>query len=195
MTDSADYLLEKQAIIVLPGEIDHAAYTMILHRIMQGRELHRDKPLQLYCRSDGGWAWDAEAIVALIEADGNIDGVLLGETLSSGAFIWASCTRRYVYPDARLGIHPTKRDIGYRPGTELRGLVEEADWIDRFQCRRYYMSSNRDFDWWWARLHSPGDVKWLEATELIEIGMTRRIAERPQIILAALNGAKVDESA
>lgn len=190
MTDSADYLLEKHGIIVLPGMIDHASYALILHRLLQGREIHGDQPLMLYCRCDGGWAWDAEAIVALIEADGNVDGVLIGETLSSGAFIWASCTRRYVYPNARLGIHPTKRDIGYRLGSELKGLVEEADWIDRFQCQRYVKASRRGFDWWWAKMHAPGDVKWLDVGELVEIGMAQRFEERQQRIQAVLNGMK-----
>lgn len=194
MSDPADYLLEKQAVINLPDEIDHAAYELILHRILQGRELHGNKPLMLYCRSNGGSAWDAEAICALIQADGNIDGILIGETMSAGSFIWASCARRYVYPDARMGIHPAARDAGYRIGNELRGLVEESEWIDRYQCRMYAGASSRDYDWWWAKLHAPGDVKWLNEKELIDIGMAFRFVERISVGVYSPNGAKSNET-
>ena len=194
MVEAADYLLEKHGIINLPDEIDHAAYEKILHRVLQGRELHGDKPLMLYCRCSGGLAWDAEAIVALIESDGNIDGILIGETMSAGAFIWASCARRYVYPEARLGIHPTRRDVGYVTKDVLVGFAQEGDTVDRFQCLRYEKASRRDFDWWWQKLHAPGDVKWLDAKELVEIGMARLFAERITVGAYSSNGAKANET-
>ena len=195
MTDPADYLLEKHGIINLPDEIDHAAYELILHRVLQGRELHGDKPLMLYCRCDGGSAWDAEAIVALIEADSNIDGILIGETMSAGAFIWASCARRYVYPEARLGIHPTRRDVGYVTKDVLVGFAQEGDTVDRFQCLRYEKASRRDFGWWWQKLHAPGDVKWLDTKELVEIGMAKLYSEHTSWRFANLNGVKLENGA
>ena len=176
--EAADYLLEKHGIISLPDTIDHAGYEMVLHRLTQGRTLHPDKPLRLFCHGSGGLTYDTLAIVDLIRADGRVDGMLSGVARSSASVIWASCTRRFVYPLGRIGVHPVQQD--HAAGTAEDFLMEtmELQALDWDMCVIYAAASNKLAEWWKLKLYEPGDFKWLLANELIAIEMGKPVSER-----------------
>jgi ATP-dependent protease ClpP protease subunit len=177
--EAADYLLEKHGIISLPHDIDHEAYEMVLYRLTQGRMLHPDMPLRLFCHGNGGFTYDALAMVDLIRADGNVDGMLTGSAASMSAVVWAACARRFVYPNGRIGIHPVSS--GHSDGDRriFHAEMEELEALDNRICQIFGdASSERGSVWWHSRLYEDGDLKWLLADELMGIGMAKPVSER-----------------
>ncbi len=177
--EAADYLLEKHGIISLPYDIDHAGYEMVLYALTKGRDLHPEKALRLFCRGNGGFTYDALAMVDLIKQDGNVDGMLAGAAASMSAVVWASCARRFVYPNGRIGIHPVS--AGHTDG-DRRIFLAEMEELEALDSRIIQIladaSSERTYNWWHSRLYEPGDLKWLLADELMGIGMAKPISER-----------------
>jgi len=174
----ADYMLNCKRTIWLAENVEDALLERITAQMYYLRASSTE-PIHLYVRSDGGDSRTGMALVNMIRWDGNIHGWLIGDTASSAATIWAACAKRYVFANVRMGIHPVtwQENMSKYDGAKLTKLTEEFTKIDERQCAIYTAASNKDFAWWWERYNQAGDVKWLDAQELISIGMAQPAQE------------------
>lgn len=170
-----DYLLNEQQIIWLVEDIDDSVLERVTTQIRYLRVKY-NLPINLYIRSDGGDSLTGLAIANIIKADSCVYGWMIGDTGSTAATIWASCHRRLVYANARMGIHPVTWQENYAKydAGKLRTLQGQFTKIDERQCEIYAAASNKSFEWWWERYNQAGDVKWLDARELICIEMAQK---------------------
>jgi ATP-dependent protease ClpP protease subunit len=157
---TAQPLLEAFGIIIAPEEVSHASYVQLSWALAVGRALHGDQPLALRCYGDGGDADAALALVDLIQADGNVDGIALGEVSSANATLWVACARRYITPHAMIAIHGVSHGE-WRPRWDAemyRRKVAEFDWYNERLAQLLAAVSTRTARWWLKRLSERGDV-------------------------------------
>lgn len=179
MNDEQRKLLEDHKTIILPDEIDHDAYQLIIEAAI----LYPDNEIDLYCRGDGGDARDAFAIVDVIRRHGRFIGLLAGEANSSHVTVWAGCSTRYVYPHSAIGVH--------RIGSQTMSGTITADVLE-FMQKDYEYSENvvseilaeiSDKDVaFWNNQQQLGNVTYkttmFYANDLIQMGMALPIADR-----------------
>lgn len=169
-----DYLLNCHRIIWLAEDIEEPTLERIATQIYYLRE-RDNQPIHLYCRSDGGDSRVGLALANLIQRDGHVYGWMVGDTASSAATVWASCIKRYVFGAARLGLHPVSwGDVGRVTAAKLKQLSSEFNRTDERQCEIYEAASNKSFTWWWEFYNQTGDVKWIDAAELIRMEMAEK---------------------
>ncbi len=171
-----DYLLNEQRIIWLAEDVEEPVLERIAAQLWYLRTKSDVLPIRIYVRSNGGDAMTGLAIANIIQDIGRITSVMVGDTGISAATIWAACEHRCVYSNARMGIHPVMWQESYSKydAAKLRTLQNEFAKIDERQCEIYAAASNKDYNWWWERYNQSGDVKWLDARELICIGMAQK---------------------
>jgi ATP-dependent protease ClpP protease subunit len=177
MNEQAWRLLEKHATVVLPEEIDHSVYVMMLEALIE----KRSEPIKLYCRGDGGDTRAALAIVDLLRQHGQVIGFLAGEANSSSAVIWAGTARRYVYPLGAIGLHKVS----------LGSLNTRVDSLYAAQIAREYTIteeriaallesiSTRSAGKWSDLINDAGSggIKQIFADELISLKMAQPISD------------------
>lgn len=93
--------LEQHNRLVLPEYIEHSTYELVLEVCA----LYPEREIVMHCRGEGGGSRSEMAIADLIQQHGNFTALLAGMAMSAHATIFAACARRYVYPNAALGIH------------------------------------------------------------------------------------------
>lgn len=171
-----DYLLNEQRIIWLAEDVEPELMERITAQLWYLRKKDDALPIRIYFRSNGGDSMVGLALANIITGMGRITGVLIGDTGSSAATIWAACERRVVYGTARLGIHPVTWQENYSKydAAQLWRMHEQFRATDERQCAIYAAASKKDFAWWWTKYNLIGDVKWMDAAELVEIGMAER---------------------
>lgn len=174
-----DYLLNEQRIIWLAEDVEAAVMERIAAQMWYLREKSEELPIRIYFRSNGGDSMTGLALANVIKHIGRITGVMVGDTGSSAATIWASCAKRMVCGNARMGIHPVIWQENYSryDAAKLMRLQGEFTKMDERQCEIYAAASNKSFEWWWERYNQAGDVKWLDARELVCIGMAEKSEE------------------
>lgn len=96
-------LLDQHKTLILPENIDYAAYELIA----EAATFYPSEPIRMFCAGAGGDCDYTLAMAGIIQAHSNFIGLLAGDAVSSHAVLFASCKRRYVYPWARIGIHQT----------------------------------------------------------------------------------------
>jgi len=101
MDDQRRKLLDDHGVLILPEEIKHECYTLIVEAML----LRPHSPILLHCHGEGGDSCVTGAMVDTIRHHGQIIGVLAGEANSSHGVIFAACAQRYVYPGAMIGVH------------------------------------------------------------------------------------------
>lgn len=171
-----DYLLNEQRAIYLVDTVEEPTLYDIAAQIHYLRAKDADAPIHLHVRSNGGDSLTGLAIANLIQRDGNVTGWLMGAAASAAATIWASCARRMVFFNGQMGIHPVRwfeKDI-YFDAAKARLWAAQLSRSDEKQCHMYAAASDMDFGWWWERYNQPGDMKWIDADELILIGMAKK---------------------
>lgn len=161
LTDSqrqAQPLLEQFGIIVATTEVNEDFYKEMSWALYLGRKLHPDKPLELRCHGDGGYTRTAFAIVDLIQLDGNIDGVLIGNSCSSHSFIWAACARRYVTPFAIMSVHGVSFG-NWNARLDQDTLVRQGqnfELTNTIIANIYAQASSKSAEWWMEKLRVNG---------------------------------------
>lgn len=177
---AAQPLLETFGVILLPPDIDHEAYKEMSWALRLARALHPEQPLELRCHGDGGSGDVMLAIVDLVQADGNVDGMLIGRAYSASSVIWAACARRYVYPNAGIGVHGALMNVSsWADGQYYQTYVSGVASTDEAMIALYAAASRKSRKWWrrqMARGHSA--CVNIDAAKLVEIGMARPVAER-----------------
>lgn len=171
-----DYALNHQRTIYLVDTVEEPTLESIAGQIHYLRAKDAAAPIHLHVRSNGGDSMTGLAIANVIQRDGNVTGWLMGGAASSAATIWASCARRLVYANGQLGIHPVRwfeKDV-YFDAAKARMWAAQLTKSDERQCEIYAAASNKDFVWWWERYNQPGDMKWIDARELVCIQMAQK---------------------
>lgn len=165
-----------RGIVVLPENIDHAAYEYVLEAVLEQPE-----SLVMYCAGQGGSSGDAMAIVDLIAGHGNVTGVLIGEANSMHSVIWAACKRRFVSPNAIIGVHKVAiSSHDHVLDSKTAGLIfREYDQTEKAMAGIYAGASDKDQAWWYQTLQDTGavGVHVMTAAALIALGMARPINE------------------
>lgn len=177
MEETTRKLLDDHSTFILPVEIDHDVYVLLLETVLY----LNGKSLTIYCRGDGGSSRAAKAMVDLITAHGDVTGKLPGEANSSHGIVWAACQHRYVYPYARLGVHQVAFDsLSTRVDTTaLSSIAADYAATDRANAEILAAASNQTAAWWNAVIKEAGSggIKHFHATELIEMGMAKPVSE------------------
>lgn len=187
MEDKQIELLARHGVLVLPVEIEHETYVLLLEAL-----LHLgDKPLTLYCRGDGGSTRAAHAMCDLIRQHGKVTGMLPGEANSAHGIVWAACEHRYVYPHARLGVHQCGYDsLGTRVDSQLLSQIAR-DYMtsDRLNANILAAASVRSPEWWYNVIKEAGSggVVHFRARDLREMDMARPIEEYVPADTSAIN--------
>ena len=101
MDEKTRKLLHEYGVVILPGEIDHDTYAMMVEVTL----LRKGQPVVLYCAGSGGQSMDSIAVASLIRDHGNFIGLLYGEAHSSHATIFAACQKRFAHIYAVVGVH------------------------------------------------------------------------------------------
>lgn len=177
--DEAYKLLMEDDIIILPEEINHDTYVLLLRLLHSGR----NKAIDLYCRGDGGSSRDALAMADLIRAHGEVTGLLAGAANSSHATIWASCATRYVYPLATIGLHRVSwSEVPHVDARSARLVSAEFEATDRCIAGILAGAAKPEYnsDYWWTLLQDTGSrgVQEFTAQQMIDMGMALPIAKR-----------------
>lgn len=164
--------------LILPQQIEHYFYNEVLECVLerQERKTHETlPPLRLYCRSDGGDSRSALGIVSAIRMDGDVHGIMVGDSLSSAATIWAACQQRSVCSIARMGIHPVAWDgvEGIFDSRRLKATAEDFAYTDHQQCEIYANASNKPVAWWLDLYQNTARYHWFTAQELIALNMAQ----------------------
>jgi ATP-dependent protease ClpP protease subunit len=174
LNDNDLKLLDKYGVVVLPKDIDHDTYKMMVEVM-----LHRGpRPLTLYCNGNGGTVGDGNAIIALIQQHGNVTGLLPGEANSCHAMIFASCQHRFIYPNAAFGVHSvakynldTRIDANY-----LKHELFEYQQLDKQNAALLADVTTMDFDYWYHQITKvSGAVNRFSYDLMIEVGLAESI--------------------
>ncbi len=175
-----DYALNEQRIIYLPDTVEEVALESVASQIYYLRAKDAGAPIHLHIRSNGGDSMTGQALVNVIQRDGNVYGWLMGGAASAAATIWASCAKRLVFASGRMGIHPVRwyEERVFFDAAKARSWAGQLTKADELQCEVYAAASNKAVSWWWERLNQPGDLKWLDARELICIGMAEKAEDQ-----------------
>lgn len=175
--EKREKLLTERGVLVLPSVIEHETYEMMLEAllIMAGRDV------RLFCRGNGGDSDSALAIVDLIREHGKVIGLLAGGASSSHAVIWASCSERFIYPLASIGIHKVAwESIETRVDADnAQLLAAKYDRYDRANAEILAAASNESVFWWseMFRQAGSGGLKVFDSVILDALHMARPIAE------------------
>lgn len=175
MNDQQKACLQR-GVIVLPEQIDHEAYLYILEAVL---ELD-GKRGKVFCHGTGGATTSAFAICDLFSENENLIGILIGDARSSMSYIFCSCYRRYVYPNATLGIHrPSYNSDRWMDGRGFDNLTEELRMTEQRMISLYTRASNRDAVYWRELLNRAGGdfLLHLDAEQCIELGLARPFGE------------------
>lgn len=147
MDDKQRELLENHNVIILPDNINHDFYSFMVEAVI----MYPDNEINMYCRGDGGSTRSAVAIVDLIKQHGNFTGLLAGEANSSHVTVWAGCTRRYVYPNAAIGVHKISWDLDNIIVTSevAKTLMDDYEVSERIVSDILAGASNKDAQFWY----------------------------------------------
>lgn len=174
-------LLESDGIIIMPAEVDDDSYFAISTSLRIARRLFPDRPIELRCHGFGGDAGAGFALIDLIKEDGNVDGILLGFAASAHSLIWAACQRRYVYPNAVIGVHQA-HDWQSQPMFEQTYHMElmKIGWYNKHSASVYAEASNKPQSWWLEKLKGELSVDVFDYEALTgDLGMAEGIHTRP----------------
>jgi ATP-dependent protease ClpP protease subunit len=176
MDDSQSKLLENRKTIIIPENIDHDSYSLIVEAAV----LYPDDEIDLYCRGDGGYSNDAFAMVDVIRKHGRFVGHLVGAAASSHGVVWASCAIRYVYPFGKLGVHRVVKNMlpDNLTSDHLSQMAESNHQVDQAMALIFESSSNLDYSKWRKIIDEYSMcVKWFRSDDLIQMCMALPIAD------------------
>lgn len=193
MDDAQRKLLEDRKTIILPEEINHDVYELIVEAAIR----YSDDEIDLYCNGEGGYSGDAFAIVDVIKSHGKFVGLLLGAVVSSHALVWAACPTRYFYQSGKLGLHRVIVGSISAPmdGGSLQQKADNHAHIDRASSDIFAGASNRESQQWYDMIaRATLGMVWLYADEIMACEMGLPIANRidDQIKSHGLSDIKIE---
>ena len=174
-------MMQEYGALVLPEEIDHDAYMLVVEALHLAKSCGHDE-LVFYCAGLGGEVNSALAIVDLIQAHGDVIGLLPGQADSSHAYVWLGCRERYVYPYASMGLHETK--FIYQNGATVdrrftQNFLGDVTSYNYRICRLLSDATtpHRPIEFWETQLSDIGSVgvRHYDDGELIRMGIAKAI--------------------
>jgi ATP-dependent protease ClpP protease subunit len=178
MDDAQMKLLEEHKIIILPEQIAHDTYRLIVEATIRCP----DDEIDLYCRGEGGYSADTFAIVDIIRRHGKFVGLALGAVVSSHVTIWASCQKRYVYPHGRLGLHSVLSGVSMPEYMDAKTFIQKGSnclHIDQADAEILAGSSNKDAIFWLDKINNAAlGLEWITTAQIIQYDLAWPIAER-----------------
>ncbi|HYE75876.1 MAG TPA: ATP-dependent Clp protease proteolytic subunit [Blastocatellia bacterium] len=178
MDDQQKALLNEYGVLVLPEELEHDAFALVLMACL----MRPDKEIRLHCRGNGGSCRAGMAIVDLVREHGQFIGLLTSEANSTHGVIFAGCPRRYVYPSGSLGAHRIALSEMYHiDAPYARNRYEEMETGDRYNAKILASACKDQKRWgekfWYRQLNQQGSrgLKQFDAKFLIECGMAEPI--------------------
>lgn len=179
MDDQQKVLLNDHGVLILPEELDHDVFALVLTACL----MRPDQEIRLYCRGNGGDSRTSYAIIDIIQQHGNVVGLLTSEANSNHGVIFAGCPRRYVYPRARLGLHRTSLSEMYHIDAPYAlNRHEEMETSDHTNARVYAAACKDQTQWgesfWYQQIDQQGSrgLILFDAPFLIECGMAQPIS-------------------
>ncbi|MBZ0291407.1 MAG: ATP-dependent Clp protease proteolytic subunit [Anaerolineae bacterium] len=189
MNETQTKLLE-QGVIILPEEIEHSTYEYVLEALLA----HPGR-VKLYCRGNGGDSASALAMVDLIQAHGNVIGMLPGEAASSHVTVWAGCHERYIYPNALIGVHMVSwQSLSTRQDSlSLRQSMMDFEGIERRVAEVLAGASNKDAYWWLKIIQKTGSggLTMFDAKVIVDLEMAKPISEYENLHMRLMVAEKI----
>ena len=193
MNETQEKLITERGVIILPEDMGHEAYELVLECLLRAEDSWHDT-IRLFCRGDGGCARSALAIVDLVREHGNVAGMLAGEAHSSHAIIWAGCPQRYVYPMGAIGLHRVAVNglSSRQDAVSLKAFAEEYAATDRRMVKVLNEACPFHGPFWINLLEETGSggVKMFSAADLISMEMAKPVSEyKSRLIESTLSQA------
>ncbi len=186
MNEANRELLTCHKTIILPDDIDHDAYRLIV----EAATIYPDDEIDLYCRGEGGYSGDAFAIVDVIQRHGNFVGLLIGAVVSSHAAIWAACDVRYVYPHGKLGLHGVVTTNERTDLMDAKSFFQKGRGSERINYDTAKLLANisgKDLEYWRSQIENVNlGLEWLYSETILEYKMALPIADRTRVKYASL---------
>lgn len=180
MDDQQKALLNDHGVLILPDDIDHAVFVLVVTACL----MRHDQPIKMYCCGDGGEAPTARRIVDVIAQHGRVIGLLPGDANSAHGVIFAGCSERYVYSGAGLGVHRVARGgINGLDAMHAQAQYDEMDGLDRAAAKTLAAACNDQKkygeSYWYRAIDRQGrnGVKRFDADFMIKCGIARPISE------------------
>ena len=179
LSDYAQTLLDKHSVFVMPAEINHEVFKLVVYVCT----LYADTPLAFHCQGDGGDTTAGLGIVDIIRHHGQITGLLAGEANSCSGAIFAGCAVRYVYPHGSVGVHGcAMNDLTRVDASYARTWLRELDKVDIQIAQIFADASTIPYDDWVTKIAAQGGAGYtrVHAEDLVACGMAKPISERPR---------------
>jgi len=123
--------------IILSDDINSKSVSSVISSIFQFNEEDKEKlqdkksPVKLWINSSGGYAYDALALIDIIQKSKTpIHTYIVGKGMSAGLYIFASGHKRYVGENAFTLIH-TSKGGGYGTVPDLEIVLAHRKDVDR----------------------------------------------------------------
>lgn len=182
MTDDERKLLTEYGVLILPEELEHDVFALVLTACL----MRPDKVIYMHCRGNGGDSRASYAIIDVIQQHGNVVGLLASEANSNHGVIFAGYPRRYVYPRAQLGLHRTAmNELNHVDAPYAKNRYHEFEASDRANAKIYAAACQDQTLWgesfWYQHLDRQGShgVVQFDAAFMITCGMAKPISEMP----------------
>jgi len=185
MDEARAKLLREHGVLVLPEEIDHDAYALLVEALLLVDTLPHMKAITLYCAGLGGDTNAALAIADLLQHRGDVIGLLPGQADSCHADVWLACSERYVFPLGSMGIHETKYTFHNGTHVDVRFARNYAADVRSYNERSARLLAGACADdrfdtvYWLKVMEEIGSrgVRHYAAGWLIEMGIAKPIRE------------------
>lgn len=178
MTDNERKLLDEYGVLILPEDITHETYALVVEATL----VRTGKPILMHCHGEGGDSCAAGAIVDIVRHHGDFTGILAGEANSCHGIIFAACAKRYVHPGGIVGVHRVAREtLNHVSAEYAMAHYQDLESHDRRNAQIYASACQGSFVWekfWFDMIsENPRALKRLDASYLIECGMAKPISE------------------
>ena len=199
MNETQVKMMETYGVLVLPEDIDHAAYVLVVEALLFADQCGHETVV-LYCAGGGGDVNAALAIVDVIQLRGNVIGLLPGQADSSHATVWLGCSERYVYPLGAMGIHEMKFTVYDKTSIDRQFARNYGDAVQSYHGRVAKLLCDAcaepelyTVEHWLDVLHQVGasGVVHYDAEHLILFGIAKPVSA---FVMPVVGGDDVDES-
>lgn len=178
-----EFFLQQQPLITLsppmilfPSIVDEGTFFMLSWALELARDYHgEDVPILMRINGWGGHTSQMFSIVDLLQMDRNVYGYLYGENYSAHTIVWASCPKRFVFPNASLNIHNGAlfKPEGVRENVQvMRRQLMSAENADRRMAKIYAAACENktyDEDYWMHLMSgtSPDSFELIQADDIV----------------------------
>jgi ATP-dependent protease ClpP protease subunit len=180
-------LLENHALIISPADLTDSTIPDLIWALVEARRMYPDREIHFILSGWGGNADPCLGLHDLILQDGNVWGYIFGSANSGHSVVWSGCNRRFVYPNAIMGIH---RSYNYFNSNEMVDTRQAAlnqqrlETTDKMIAQIYARASKKEYNWWLQQLNK-GQLNMVQiftADQLVEMEMAEYAKQSPFLL-------------